>query len=143
MRFLFGVSILAIAAATLGCEDDFRDEPADFDRTRPEYRDGTAPLPSDIDLPPDDLRRDELRRDEFGPDARQGDDGDIRVRWPGGGVDVDVDRIRQRRTERRLRDGHLDRDAGVDIDLDRIDEEPEPENRRIRLPDVEVDVRNR
>lgn len=143
LRYFLTVGAIGMAAALVGCEEDLNDR----DRLGPDapYRDEVTPLPDDDPLYRDDLRRDELRRDELRDDLRDDDlrgdlnrrdDDGVRVRWPGGGVDV-VPRDR----DRDLRDDRLER--GTDIDIDRIDEDRDHRERRSRIPDVDVDVRNR
>lgn len=137
LRMFLSVGVLGMAAALVGCEDDFNDR-----------HDRLKPLPADSlrdDLRRDDLHReelrddlrdDELRRDDLRGDLPRRDDGGVHVRWPGGGVDV---KPRDRDLDRRDIDI---RDRNIDVDVDRIDERNEREPRRIRLPNVDVDVRN-
>jgi len=149
LRTFLSVGVLGMAAALVGCEEDFNDR-----------HDRLKPLPADSmrdDLRHNDLRREELheelreeqlrreeelRGDELRGDLPRRDEGGVHVRWPGGGVDVkprarDLDSDLDRRDlDRREIDV---RGRNIDVDVDRIDER---EPRRIRLPDVDVDVRN-
>lgn len=149
LRTFLSVGVLGMAAALVGCEEDFNDR-----------HDRLKPLPADSmrdDLRHNDLRREELheelreeqlrreeelRGDELRGDLPRRDEGGVHVRWPGGGVDVkprarDLDSDLDRRDlDRREIDV---RGRNIDVDVDRIDER---EPRRIRLPNVDVDVRN-
>jgi|GEM_PF-3139176 len=144
LRTFLSVGVLGMAAALVGCEEDFNDR-----------HDRLKPLPADSmrdDLRHNDLRREELheelreeqlrreeelRGDELRGDLPRRDEGGVHVRWPGGGVDV--------KPHARDLDSDLDRreidvrGRNIDVDVDRLDER---EPRRIRLPNLDVDVRN-